>query len=260
MAIKRLTAQEMVQLSTPWVNPNDQAGIALAKLPLLAGLLPQLKAAHEAIFAAQVATEDPRAKALSQAEAELDATHDALTRGIYGSLTMLAEFSPSAEELLRLRDMLLPEGLEHTRKTYRGEAGHAALIAARLDDGVRARLKSVTLHDKNLLDVVNAWLAAAHKLGELEEERARLTAPAATSAAQLNDARIAWIRVTNALVANAELVKLDKEDDRILFSALRAAARTADSRNRSPKEPTPVNPTGEPAPSGGSPPQTTSNP
>jgi len=236
MAIKRLTAQEMFQVSAPWVDPTNAAGAAIAKAPLLVGLLPQLKAAHAAIFAAQVATEDPRAKALSEAEAELDGKHDALARGIYGSLSMLAEFSPSSEELLRLRDLLLPEGLEHTQKTYRGEAGHAALVAGRLDDGVRARLKSVNLHDKNLLDLVDAWLGAAQKLGELEEERARLTAPSASSASQLNDARLAWIRVTNALIANAGLEDIDSNADRILFSALRAASRTADARKRASKQ------------------------
>jgi len=251
MAIKRLTAPEMIQLSAPWTNANDAAGAAIAKVPLLAGLLPQLKAAHQAIFAAQVATEDPRTKALSQAEAELDGTHDSLARGIYVSLTVLSEFSASGEELLRLRDLLFPEGLEHTQKTYRGEAGHAAIVASRLDDGVKARIKSVSLHDKNLLDLVSAWLEAARKLGELEEERARLTAPAATSAAQLNDARLAWIRVANALLANAELAGIDDDTNRTLFAALRAAGRTADARKRSSKQnPNPVEPPANPVGTG----------
>jgi len=105
-----------------------------------------------------------------------------------------------------------------------------------LDDGVRARLKSVSLHDTNLLELVDAWLGAAQKLGELEEERARLTAPSASSASQLHDARLAWIRVTNALIANAELEDIDSDADRILFSALRAAGRTADARKRTSKK------------------------
>jgi len=245
MAFKRLTAQEMIQLSAPWVTPNDPASAALAKVPLLAALLPQLEAAHRAIFEVQAQNEDPKAKSLSLAEAELDASHDDLVRGIHGALSALSELSPSADDLLRMRDLLLPDGLDHTRKTYRGEAGHAAIVASRLDDGLRARMKSVTLHDKNLLELVDAWLDGARKLGTLEEERARLSAPSATTAAQINAARLGWVRVTNALVANAELAQLDADADRTLFSALRAAERTADGRKRPRRDP-------NPAPSAGS--------
>jgi hypothetical protein len=239
MALKRLTAQEMVQLSKPWITPGDPGRIAIEKIPLLSALLPRIEAAHTAIFSVQVQTEDPKAKVLSEQEAELDAEHDVLVRGVYGALTTLAELSAQRDELLRLRDLILPEGLEHARKTYRGEAGHAALVSARLDDATRARLKSIVLHDKTLLELVDAWLADAQKLGELEEERARLAAPAASSAAQINAARIGWVRVTNALIANAELSDVDADVERTLFSALRAAERTADGRKRSRPEPPP---------------------
>ncbi len=155
-----------------------------------------------------------------------------MARGVYNALTALSEVTNASEELLRLRDLLLPEGLTHTQLTYRGEAGHAALVSSRLDDALRARLKSVTLHDKTLLDLLEAWLATASKLGALEEQRARLSAPAATTAAQVSAARMAWVRVTNTLVANAELAGLDNDSDRTLFAALRAAERTADSRGK----------------------------
>jgi hypothetical protein len=247
MALKRLTVQEMVQLSKPWITPSDPGRTAIEKIPLLAALLPRIEAAHNAIFAIQVETEDPKTKALSEQEAELDAEHDTLVRGVYGALSMISEVSTQKDELLRLRDLILPEGLEHARKTYRGEAGHAALVAARLDDATRARLKNIVLHDKTLLELVDAWLTAAKELGDLEEERARLAAPAASNAAQINDARIGWVRVANALVANAELAGIDPDTDRTLFSALRAAERTADGRRRPhPEPPAPV----PPAPAG----------
>jgi hypothetical protein len=191
-------------------------------------LLPPITAAHSALFAIQVQPGDPKAKSLSDAEATLDATHDALTRGIYTTLTVLSQLAGSSEELLRLRDLLLPEGLMHAQLTYRGEAGHAALVSSRLDDALRARLKSIVLHDKTLLELVDAWLAAAKELGSLEEQRARLSAPAETTAAQVSAARMAWVRVVNALVANAELAGLDNDGDRTLF----AAERTADARRR----------------------------
>jgi len=47
MALKRLTAQEMVQLSAPWISAKDPARAALEKVPLLAALLPQIPKAHD---------------------------------------------------------------------------------------------------------------------------------------------------------------------------------------------------------------------
>jgi len=232
MALKRLTAQEMVQLSAPWISAGDPARVALERIPLLAGLLPQLVEAHGALFAVQIQPDDPRAKSLSDAAAALDVKHDALTRGIYSTLTALSELGGSSEELLGIRDRLLPDGLMHTKLTYRGQAGHAALVASRLDEALRARLKGIVLHDKNLLELVETWLATAKELGSVEEQRARLSAPAETTAAHLNTARMAWVRVVNALLANADLVELDHESDRLLFAALRAAERTADGRRK----------------------------
>jgi hypothetical protein len=137
--------------------------------------LPQLQTAHSAIFAVRAQAEDPKVQRLSQQEAEVDAKHDALVRGIYGSLSMLAQVSANADELLRLRDLLFPEGAAHTQKTYRGEAGHAALVSSRLDASVQARLKAVSLQEKNLLDLVNDWLGVAR---QLPGRRVRATEPA----------------------------------------------------------------------------------
>ena len=249
MALKRMTVEEMIQLSTPWVTAGNVARTAIEKVPLLAALLPQLQSAHSAIFAVRAQAEDPKVQRLSQQEAEVDAKHDALVRGIYGSLSMLAQVSANADELLRLRDLLFPEGAAHTQKTYRGEAGHAALVASRLDASAQARLKAVSLQEKNLLDLVNEWLGVAKQLGDLEEERARLSPPSSSTAAEINNARLGWVRVVNALVANADLVGLDGDTDRLLFSALRAAERTADGRGKkSPDAPPAPSPAAKSAP------------
>jgi hypothetical protein len=231
MSLKRLTTDEMNPLSAPLVTEGNPARVALERIPILSSLLPQLLSAHTGILSVRTVVEDPKVRELSEREAELDADHDERVRGIYNSLTALAQVSGTGAELIRLRDMLFPEGLEHTRKTYRGQAGHAAAVAARLDADAQARLRAVSLHDKNLLDLVNGWLAAARQLGELEEQRARLV-PAPSSQADINAARLAWVRVMNALVANAELAGIDADTDRLLFSALRAAEKTADARGR----------------------------
>jgi len=111
------------------------------------------------------------------------------------------------------------------------QAGHGAMVAARLDADLQARLKAVNLHDKNLLDLANGWLGVAKHLGDLEDERARLSPPPRSSA-DINNARIGWVRIVNALVANAEIAGLNSATDRLLFSAQRAAEQTADSRGR----------------------------
>ena len=50
------------------------------------------------------------------------------------------------------------------------------------------------------------------------------------SAADINTARLRWVRSVNAILANAELIGVDEATDHLLFAALRAAERTADNR------------------------------
>ena len=78
-------------------------------------------------------------------------------------------------------------------------------------------------------------------LGALEDERARLS-PAPSSSGEINEARLAWVRIMNAMVANAELAKLDADTDRLLFAPLRAAEQIADARGRGKSAPAPVTP------------------
>ncbi len=232
MALVRLTGEEMVQLSAPWVTPDNPAHTVISGVPLLTALLPQIGAAHQLIISMIPAAESPKIKELSVTEAELDARHDTLVRGIHGGLTSMALMSANGAGLITLRDLLLPEGLQHTRKTYRGEAGYAALLEPRLDADTRRRLADVKLHDQTLETLVDAWLTIAQQLGELEEQKAQLIGPTGNSALEISQARFGWIRVVKALLANAELAQISDDQDRILFAALRAAELTADRRKR----------------------------
>jgi len=251
MAFRPLTVEEMYQVSTPWVTVGDPSRAAIEKIPMLAALLPQLQKAQASIAAIR-GREDPRQQSLSQLEAEVDHKHDTIVSGIYGSLTMLAVVSPAKEELLALRDWLFPDGLSHTKRSYRGEAGHAALVASHLDAAMTARLKAVTLHDQNLFDLVQQWFAAAKQLGDLEEQKARMAEVPPTMAGEVQAARIAWVRIVNLFVANAEAAGLEPDTDKLLFSALRAAERAAEGRIRRPSPapaPAPaVTPAKEPGP------------
>ena len=239
MALKKLTVEEMNQISAPWVTEGNPARAAIDKTPLLAALMPQLQVAHAGIFALRAQVEDPKVRELSDRQTALDAAHDERVRGIYGALTGLAQVSGAPAELISLRDELFPEGLAHTQMTYRGEAGHGAMVVARLDATLQARLRAVNLHDKNLLDLTNDWLALAKQIGDLEDERCRL-APPPTASADINAARLAWVRIVNALVANAELAGIDPATDHLLFAPLRAAERTAESRGKSKAAPAPA--------------------
>lgn len=232
MALLRLTAAEMVQLSAPWVAPNDEAHQIVMSIPLLAALLPQVEAAHELIFSMIPAAESPKVKELSATEAEVDDQHDTLVRGIHGGLSSMALVSANGAELISLRDLLLPQGLLHARKSYRGEAGHAALLEPRLDTETRKRLAAVRLHDRTLEALVDEWLKLARQLGELEEQKARLVGSIGNTALEISQARYGWIRVAKALLANAELAQITEEQDRVLFAALRAAEITAARRKR----------------------------
>ena len=232
MALLRLTAAEMIQLSAPWVTPDDEAHQIVMSVPLLAALLPRVEAAHELIISMIPMAESPKVKELSATEAEVDDQHDTLVRGIYGGLSSMALVSANAAELLSLRDLLLPEGLQHTRRSYSGEAGHAALVEPRLDADTRKRLAAVKLHDRTLEELVDKWLTLATQLGELEEQKARLVGPIGNTAHEISQARYGWIRVVKALLANAYLAQINEEQDRVLFAALRAAEITADRRKR----------------------------
>ena len=242
MALKKLSSEEMIQLSTPWISAGDAANEAILQVPLLAALLPNVQAAHEALFKMRAHTVDSRTQQLSQDAAALDAKHDDLVRNIHRAFTLLADVFKANTEILQLRDLLLPEGLQHTMKTYRGKAGHAALVASKLDTDTTVALKALTIKDTNLLELVQTWLDTAKKLGDSEEARARLNSTNGPTASEVTIARTRWIRMANALLANSDLIELDEANQSTLFAALHVAEKTADLRGRGPDalEPTPA--------------------
>jgi hypothetical protein len=146
-----------------------------------------------------------------------------------------------------LRDRLLPDGLSHINRSHRAEAGHTKLAASMLTPVDRAALKAVSLRDKTMLDLVDQWLAVGKELGEVEAARAQLLGgPDSGSAAEVNAARLSWIRTVNAFRAMAEMNGLDEPTDHLLFSALRIVEKAAARRGKSAEVvdpgPTPVTP------------------
>ena len=243
MAFKRLSSEEMLQLSGAWVDPLSEARAAILATPDLAPAMPRVTAAHGALASlAQPVKADPRLAAISEEEGSLDARHDDVIRGGYGVLTGAAFLlGAGGRALLALRDSLFPDGLSSVQKTYRAEAGQAAQLAGRLTPALRAQLASIGVgpedEKKTLEQFVDELIGLGAQLGALEDEKGRLQpAPGQAShqgGAALLAARNQWIRVANALVANGEAAQLDEATDKLIFGPLRAAEKAADRREGS---------------------------
>lgn len=237
MALKRLTTDEMIQLSGAWV-PGGAAHAVIASQPELAALAARLEAARNDLIGLQPSPDDPRLAALAREAAEVDLRHDAVVRGLHeilSSLAMLSSDEARTEALLRVRDALLPEGLETIQRTYRAQAGAVERLRARLesDASLRATLETESVGGKTLSAYVAEWIATGQRLGEIETERATISGPTAPSVGSREvAARNQWIRIVNVLIANAALAGVEGEADTQLFAALRIAERNADRRGR----------------------------
>jgi hypothetical protein len=110
-------------------------------------------------------------------EAQLDIRHDTIIRGVWGTLTSLAELigGDAGTDILALRDTILPEGLGSQLKTYRAEAGQAAQLADRMTPAIKAKTDAILLgqapNAKPLTTFVDEWIAIGKQLGALEDER-----------------------------------------------------------------------------------------
>ena len=246
MAFKRLASEEMLQLSGTWVDPESKAYKALLATPDLAPSMPRFTAAHKLLAKlTQPGIEDPRLAAIVAEEGIVDPRHDDIIRGAYGLLTCAALLlgadgadGADGAALLALRDILFPDGLSSTQKSYRAESGQAAQLAKRLTPALRAQLASIVVgpkgDKKTLEQFVDELIALGARLGVLEDEKARLQPgpgePGPGAGAAILAARNQWVKLANALIANSEVAGLDAETDKLVLGPLRAAERAADRR------------------------------
>ncbi len=243
MALKNLSHDEMLQVSAGWVDPKTKAHKAILAQPDLKPSLARLSSAHaDLALAAQPVASNSRIAEISAREGSLDARHDIVIRASYallGAFADLLQDAPQAQELLTLRDLLLPDGLRSTTKSYRAEAGQAGQLASRLTPGIRSQLDSLLVGPKGsgrpLSAFIDEWIALGKQLGELEDERGRLPSPspdAPSASATLLASRNQWVRVVNAFIANGAVAELDPETDRLIFGPLRDAEKRAARRAR----------------------------
>ena len=251
MALRSLLLEEMVRISEPWLDSDKEAYRILNGNTVLAGIQPLIAQAHAALTAALPTDHSERVAQLTAAMAEADGEHDRRLRAVYETLCVLAPLDGTGQ-IKPLLEKLLPDGLAHNSRTYRAEAGYASLVQSRLTADDRALLASQGVGQTTALSLVEAWLSAGRRLGELEEERVQLENTGRSAAGAANEARLGWIRVVNALLPLAELAGCSDGDQRALFAALHDAEAKADQRasrgrsnDSSEGEPTAAAPVGE---------------
>ncbi|MBI5481435.1 MAG: hypothetical protein HY906_21435, partial [Deltaproteobacteria bacterium] len=204
MALNRLTTAEMISVSAPWVKPGSEERELLLGYPETAGVVPRVDAAHQGLLATQpkpAAT--GRLTEISEQSGRLDLRHDTTARGLdllFGGIEALAPDVSTAEDYVKLHQLLLPQGMSATQRTYRDEAGQGALLKERLTPEVRTTLGNLRTPFGTVLEVVDEWIAVAIQLGGLEDERARLAEarPAPPTQADVATARHRWVRAVNA--------------------------------------------------------------
>lgn len=241
MAYKNLDPEEQIQISGTLLDSSTKAGQAIAKIDELQPKLQKLRGVHDILSVANQPPDDPRVKAIIAEEIEVDARHDAIIRGLWGFCTANAELLGGAAgtAFTGLRGTLLPDGLKSQLKTYRAEAGQAAQLGARMTKPWRVRTDAILVGEppgaRPLTGYVDELIGLGKHLGELEDEKDAIQAAPSDGSALVN-ARNGWVRVMNALVADAELADLDPELDALLFGPLRAAEKKADERARNAAE------------------------
>lgn len=242
MALKRMRTGEMVAITNTWVREAHPDRQAMAAVPALAPLLPEVDAVHEGLCATHYAGPSTvRRRQIQDQQKVLDVAHDDVLRGIWSYLWALIYFARTEAErqrLMRLVELLLPEGLTAVNKSYREEAGQAELAASRLTDEDRALLQSLGLPDgRNLLDLVNQWLSLGEALGALDRERSSDPTDERPTHAEAQNARNQWIRTVQTVQDVAALVARDNPLIQEMMARVEAAGLDADRRAGNGDEP-----------------------
>jgi hypothetical protein len=234
MALKRLYTGEMVSLSGPWTQSNHPDRALLASIPATAALLPQLDTAHASLLSMQVKPESaPRLRVIGKAQKRIDVRHDDVIRGLFGLLQALAFLTLDPELAARLHHLLavlLPDGLDAVLKSYRDEAGQAALLESRLSPEEVSLLKRIKTLEGTAWDSVREWISLASQLGVLEDERASVKEASGPAPADVVTARNSWIRTINALRTVLDLVSANDPGGELILNRISEAERMAEHR------------------------------
>jgi hypothetical protein len=233
MAMKRLSAAEMISLSDPLVDKEHPEHALLESMEDARPALKRLTVAHAAILHAQPTIDLGELGKLQDEAAKLDGEHDDVVRGIVAVISGFAHLARDGARktaLLQLRDALFPTGGAIIARSYREEAGQAVLLKSRLTAPMKALLKSLPAPDGNLLKELEGYFRTAKKLGEVEDAKSGATSGHGATPAEMLAARNLWVRSMNALVAAIELADEVPEGIAAIVERLRKAEATADQR------------------------------
>lgn len=247
MAPKDLTTDEMLSLCDAWLDPARHKPVFEASL-VLAPLLPSISIARERLAA--LSAPSPAAATdlleLTQQASETDQLYDRKGRGIFQlleSLQSLAHTPEDAAEYAWLRAQLFPAGLHILTQSHVAEASHAHRVEKVLrNPDAYAALASIPLPaGRNLVDAVQEFVTAGHKLGELEARKAAAQAQGDAVVGEVApsaviSARNLFTRVANALVGSSSLLDSNSPALRALldeyFATERESQRRAAPRTR----------------------------
>lgn len=245
MAFRNLTIDEMLGLTSAWLDPA-RGRAHLERVPLLASLLPTLDAAHQGLLELLRPRHlSPLAESLvdlSREAAVADVLHDRKGRGAFAMLTALVELTDDPVMVGVYQDLqkrLFPDGISIVDQAYLAEAGNAERLARELaDPSVRAVLESIVRPGgRTLLSDLEALVFAGSELGRLEARRAALIAQSGAPESQpqprgaVLKARKAWVDAVETLQANLSLASgVDEAIEAHVLRPLREAEGAADRR------------------------------
>lgn len=237
MALRRLTANEMIQLSSPWVERGSAAYKLLRSIPEIAALMPYIEDSHQRLVNALPSYLPDPLKQLSLEASRVDLLHDSLARGIYTAMSgfiMLSTDQELTAQIQRLLKVIFPSGLSVIQKPYREEASEAALVDSRVSQEDRAVLARLPIPGGDVKQSFESWLSVARRLGKIEDQRAtEAQRVARAAAADLVKARNKWIRSVTALVSYLELLP-PEEGVVAIIDRIREVELTTDTQEFTP--------------------------
>ena len=210
-----------------------------------------LESAHQGLLDTQrvgspTALIDAQLATLTGTSRAADQTFGDFTRGIqqiFGGVLAVVNDAEVAARCERVRDAVLPHGVNVVQWKYTDKAGEVEMAAARRTSEVNQVLDEVKLPGGGTLaTVVEAWTAAGRTLGanesrrgELERERAAVTGEA-VSGQDVLDARRRWVKVAQMLRADVEMAELEPAQVECVLGDLdraieRASAPRAEGAN-----------------------------
>ena len=233
MSLISLTATEMANLSSTWVEPTHADHLALIAYPALAAYMTHIEQAHHGVLDIQGSGDGVRLSVIGEQQGELNVEYDDFARAIHYNLRSQALLAPTeveAQQFLDLDTLLFPEGLSVINLSYAQTAGYAQLLGARLRPEHEAALAAIPTRFGNLLEHVRAWMAVALELGKLSHARGQSGPPRRPTVART---RMAWVRMVNTLRTLINTLSIDDPVVNDIMTRIDVAIRVAGRRTNS---------------------------